>query len=342
MTHTTDYTIEQLVNLTNIPSPSGYTAVAEAYLMKTLGEMGYAPRQTNKGSVLCDLGGEGDDLVLAAHVDTLGAMVRAIKGTGRLRLTMIGGYPGNYIETENVTVHTRDGKTYTGTVQIINPSAHTNNKANEVARNDENLEVVLDEKVKNADDVKKLGIGVGDFISLAPRTVVTESGYIKSRHLDDKASAAILLSLAQWLKQSGAKLSRRVWLLFTTFEEVGHGGASGIPEGVVEMISVDMGCVGDDLTADETMVSICAKDSSGPYNYEITTALANIAKKLELPHAVDIYPYYGSDVSATVRAGYDIRHGLVGPGVFASHGYERTHREGLDATLKLLAEYVTN
>ena len=335
-----DYTVEQLVNLCEIPSPSGFTHAARQYLMDELTRLEYAPTRTRKGSVLCNLGGEGDGLVLAAHVDTLGAMVRSIKGSGRLRMTMVGGFPWNYIETENVTVHTRDGKTYSGTVQIANPSTHVNSKAAEAKRDDNVMEIVLDEKVKSKEDVEKLGIGTGDFVSFSPRTVVTESGFIKSRHLDDKASAAILLALARWLKIAGRTPTRQLWILFTTYEEVGHGGCAGIPDGVSEMISVDMGCVGDDLAADETMVSICAKDSAGPYDYDVTNALVSVAKDLELAHALDIYPYYGSDVDMTLRAGYDIRHGLLGPGVFASHGYERTHREGLENTLKLLAAYV--
>ncbi|MCD4829449.1 MAG: M42 family metallopeptidase [Candidatus Cloacimonetes bacterium] len=334
-----EYTVEQLVKLCEIPSPSGYTQAVQQYLVDELTSLGYAPVRTNKGSVMCDIGGEGNGLALAAHVDTLGAMVRSIKANGRLRMTMIGGFPGNYIETENVTIHTRDGKTFSGTVQISDPSTHVNSKAGEAKRDDKGLDIVLDEKVKCKKDVEKLGIGTGDFVSFAPRTVVTKSGFIKSRHLDDKASAAILLALARWAKKPGISLPRKVWLLFTTYEEVGHGGSAGIPHGITEMISVDMGCVGDDLTADETMVSICAKDSAGPYDFDVTNALVDVARRLELQYALDIYPHYGSDVDATLRAGYDIRHGLLGPGVFASHGYERTHREGLENTLKLLAAY---
>jgi len=336
-----DYAVDQIVRLCRIPSPSGYTRQAQEYLVETLSGMGWAPVRTRKGSVLCDLGGPGEGLVLAAHVDTLGAMVRTVKGNGRLRMTWIGGFPGNYIETENVTIHTRAGKAYSGTIQIVDPSAHVNRKVTEAHRDDTGLEIVLDEKVKSREDVEKLGIGTGDFVSFDPRTVVTESGYIKSRHLDDKASASILLSLAKWVKEERVTPSRRTWLLFTTYEEVGHGGAAGIPEGVAEMISVDMGCVGDDLQADETMVSICAKDSRGPYDYDVTTALTNLARALELQYALDIYPYYGSDVDVALNAGHDIRHGLLGPGVFASHGYERTHREGVEHTLRLLAAYIT-
>ena len=173
-----------------------------------------------------------------------------------------------------------------------------------------------------------------------PRTVVTESGYIKSRFLDDKLSAAILLGLARAVREDAWKLNRKVSLLFTVYEEVGHGG-SVVPDDTEEMISVDMGCVGSDLGCTERMVSICAKDSGGPYNYDLITALSNLAKEKKLDYAIDVYPHYGSDVETTLRAGYDIRHGLIGPGVYASHNYERSHMDGVHNTFELLKAYIT-
>lgn len=336
----TEYAIEQIVNLCKIPSPSGFTKQAVEYLVKEFEGMGYRPVTTKKDSVRVDIGGEGEPLVLAAHVDTLGAMVRAIKDNGRLRITKIGGYPENNVETENCSIHTRTGKVYSGTVQLTKPSTHVYEDVGDVKRNDSTMEVVLDEKVKSKEEVRKLEIRTGDFITFDPRTVVTNSGFIKSRHLDDKASAGILIALARFVKEKDIKLSRKVTLLFTTYEEVGHGGSSGIPQDTVEMISVDMGAVGDDLETTEYKVSICAKDSQGPYDYDVTTRLINLAESLGLNYAVDIYPRYGSDVDSTLRAGYDLRHGLIGPGVYASHGYERTHREGIENTFKLLAAYI--
>jgi len=302
--------------------------------------MGLKPTSSRKNSILVDIGGNGNPIVLAAHVDTLGAMVRSIKSNGRLRFTKIGGYPENNIEAENCIIHTRDAKEYTGAIQLNNPAAHVNRDLGKEKRSDETMEVVIDEKVSCAKDVKKLGISNGDFISLDPRTIVTKSGFIKSRHLDDKASAGILLTLAQMAADKEINLNRKVSLLFTTYEEVGHGGSSGIPQDAVEMISVDMGAVGDDLETDEHKVSICAKDSGGPYDYDVTTKLIQLAKENKLNYAVDIYPYYGSDVEATLMAGYDLKHALIGPGVAASHGYERTHQKGLENTLKLLELYL--
>ena len=336
----TQYSVSQIMNLCRIPSPSGFTAVAQEYLLKELRTLGFEPYLSNKGSVLVCLGGEGEHLVLAAHVDTLGAMVRAIKGNGRLRFTKIGGYPENNIENENVTIHTRDGKTYSGTVYINGPAAHVYRDSGSSKRDDSTMEVVLDEVVKSKEDTQKLGITVGDFISLDPRAIHTESGFIKSRHLDDKASAGILLGLAAMVKDKELVLKRKVTLLFTMYEEVGHGATSGIPSDTTEMISVDMGAVGDDLETDEYKVSICAKDSGGPYDYQVTTELIRLAKEKNLNYAVDIYPFYGSDVEGALSAGYDIKHGLIGPGVFASHGYERTHTQGVENTLKLIAAYI--
>ncbi len=337
-----EYTVEQIVKLCNIPSPSGFTKRVQAYLIEELAFLGYTPQLTNKGSVIVCLGGEGHGLVLSAHVDTLGLMVRSIKSDGRLRFTQIGGFPANYIETENCTVITRDGREYSGTIQVTNPAAHIRKDISETKRDDENMEIVLDEKVFSKEDVQSLGISAGDFVALDPRTVVTQKGFIKSRHLDDKASSAILLALARYVKEENIELKRNVWLMFTMYEEVGHGGASGYPPGISEIISVDMGVVGDDLETNEYKVSICAKDSRGPYDYDITTRLIELAKLNNLQYAVDIYPFYGSDADVALSSGHDFKHGLIGPGVAASHGYERTHKEGLLNTLHLLKEYITH
>ncbi len=336
----TDFAVKQIVNLCNIPSPSGYTQKATEYLMKIFKDLGFTPLYTRKKAVLVTLGGEGDHLILAAHVDTLGAMVRSIKGNGRIRHTKIGGFPENNIENENIIVHTRDGKEYEGTAYLVHPAVHVYSDVGSMTRNDETVEIILDEKVSSKKDVEKLGIKVGDFISFDPRTKVTKSGFIKSRHLDDKASAGLLIALAKMVADKEITLSRKVSLLFTTYEEVGHGGSAGIPQDTTDMISVDMGAVGDDLTTDEYKVSICVKDSGGPYDFDLTNDLIKIAETMKLNHALDIYPRYGSDVEATLHAGYDIRHALIGPGVFASHGYERTHKSGVENTLKLLVEYI--
>lgn len=337
MTDTLEYIGEQLKALTSIPSPTGFTRAVTDYVMKTLEEMGFAPERSTKGNVLVCLGGEGEPLVLASHVDTLGAMVRSIKDNGRLRPTTLGGHQWSTADGENCTVHTRDGRVYTGVVLNTEPSSHVADEKVETL--EKNMEILLDENVDTKDDVAGLGIQTGDIIAMDPRTVITKSGYVKSRFLDDKLSASVLLGLARAVAAGEVKLARKVSLLFTVYEEVGHGGAF-VPADTCEMISVDMGCVGDDLGCTERMVSICAKDSGGPYNYELVSALADTAKRLSLDYAIDVYPHYGSDVEATLRAGYDIRHGLIGPGVYASHNYERSHMDGVHNTYELLRVYV--
>ena len=332
------YITDELKNLTSIPSPTGYTTNAAKYVVKTLEDMGYKPEMSNKGNVLVTIGGEGNPLLLAAHVDTLGAMVRAIKSNGRLRPTTLGGHQWATADGENCTIHTRDGKVYTGVVLNNEPSAHVADEP--VERKEANMEILLDENVDTKEGVKALGIQVGDIIAMDPKTTVTESGYIKSRFLDDKLSAAILLGLAKAVSEEKLKLNRKVSLLFTVYEEVGHGGCF-IPTDTRDMISVDMGCVGGDLECTERTVSICAKDSGGPYNYELTSELINVAKELDLGFAIDVYPHYGSDVEASLKSGYDIRHGLIGPGVYASHNYERSHTDGVKNTFELLKKFVT-
>ena len=329
---------EQLYTLTSIPSPSSFTTKVTDYLLSELSSLGYSPERSNKGNVFVTLGGSGSPLVLAAHVDTLGAMVRSIKENGRLRPTTIGGHQWSTADGENCTIHTRDGKVYTGVVLNKEPSSHVADQKTELI--EENMEILLDENVTSDQDTLALGIQTGDIIAMDPRTVVTESGYIKSRFLDDKLSAAILLGLARAIREDAWKLNRKVSLLFTVYEEVGHGG-SVVPDDTEEMISVDMGCVGSDLGCTERMVSICAKDSGGPYNYDLITALSNLAKEKKLDYAIDVYPHYGSDVETTLRAGYDIRHGLIGPGVYASHNYERSHMDGVRNTFELLKAYIT-
>ena len=335
-----EYIKQQLKNLLSIPSPSGFTRKVADYIMDELKTLGYEPYMTQKGCVGVCLGGEGDPILLGAHVDTLGGMVAEIKGSGALRITNIGGLNANNVEAENCTIFTRDGRSYTGVCQLIDASIHVNKEYSDTKRTFNTVEVLIDEIVESKDDVKKLGISVGDYVCFDPRTTITESGFIKSRFLDDKLSAAILLGYAKRLKDANKAPARRVYLYFTVYEEVGHGGASGMPEGLNEIIAVDMGCVGDGLRCTERQVSICAKDSGGPYSYEVVGKLIDAAKREGADYAVDVYPYYGSDVEATLRAGYDIRHGLIGSGVYASHGYERSHIDGVYNTLKVICGYL--
>ena len=337
-----DYAWEQAAALLAIDSPAGFTAKAAEWVRDTFAQLGFDARLTNKGGVLIDLGGadSGDGLMLAAHTDTLGGMVSQIKGNGRLKLTNIGGMRAENGEAENVRVYTRDGKVIEGTLQLCNASVHVNPAYKTANRDFDTTEVVLDEDVHSAEDVRKLGIEVGDYVCFEPRTRRTAAGYLKSRFLDDKLSVGILMGFAKYLADNRIALPRRTWIHVTVYEEVGHGGAASVPAGVTEAISVDMGCVGDGLNCTERQVSICAKDSGGPYNYEVVGKLIAAAKKTGADYAVDVYPMYGSDVESTLSAGCDLRHGLIGPGVYASHGYERSHMDGVYNTLKLLSGYL--
>jgi len=336
-----DFTMKTLRELLAIDSPTGYTKNAADYCMKLLTEMGYAPTLTNKGGVLCELGGEEEEngLLLSVHIDTIGAMVSQIKSGGRLKMSPLGGFSANNAETECVRVRTRDGRVYDGTIQMSNPSTHVAGSAYHTAvRTFDNVEVVLDEDVHCAADVRALGIEAGDIVCPEPRLTVTASGYIKSRFLDDKLSAAILLGFARRLKEEKITPRRRLWLHLTVYEEIGHGGAATMPQGVTEILAVDMGCVGDGITCTEREVSICAKDASGPFDYEATGRLISAAKEHSLAYAVDVYPYYSSDSDTAVRT-FDVAHALIGPGVFASHGYERSHLDGVRNTFDLICAY---
>lgn len=337
-----NFAVEKAVELLAIDSPTGYTRAAEDYVLKEFAALGFSAVRTVKGGILVDLGGkdENDALLLEAHADTLGGMVAEIKSNGRLRIVNVGGMCASNAETENCRIITKFNGIYEGTLQLCNASVHVNGDYATTARKWETVEVLLDEIVENAEDIKALGISVGDFVCFEPRTRVTKSGYIKSRFLDDKLSVGILLGFAKYLHDEKLVPQRRVYAHITVYEEVGHGGAACVPAGVTEAISVDMGCVGDGLQCTERQVSICAKDSGGPYSYEVVTKLIAAAKKENADYAVDIYPHYGSDVEATLSAGYDLRHGLIGAGVYASHGYERSHKDGVENTLKVLKGYL--
>ncbi len=337
-----DYALEKTVELLSIDSPTGFTEKAAKWVYDTFSDLGFAAQYTKKGGVLIDLGGEdGDDaLLLEAHTDTLGAMVAQIKENGRLRVARLGGMRAENGEAENVRIYTRAGHVYEGTLQLVNASVHVNGEYGDTKRDFDTTEVVIDEDIKTADDVHTLGVEVGDIVCFDPRTRVTKSGYVKSRFLDDKLSVGILLGLAKYMKDHGIVPKRRVYVHITVYEEVGHGGAGSVPQGVTEAISVDMGCVGEGVQCTEKQVSICVMDSGGPYSYTVVGKLIDAAKKEGADYALDVYPHYGSDVEATLDAGHDIRHGLIGSGVYASHGYERSHIEGIYNTLKVLKGYL--
>ncbi|WP_433749075.1 M42 family metallopeptidase [Falsibacillus pallidus] len=335
-------TMELIKELVSIPSPSGNTDKIIEFVEGKLSGFELKMQRNRKGGLLITLPGQdtAQHRMLTAHVDTLGAMVKSITPGGRLKLSMIGGFRWNSVEGEYCEIQTHSGKVYTGTILMHQTSVHVYKNAGDAPRNEDNIEVRIDEKVSNAEDVRNLGIEVGDFVSFDPRVEMTDSGFIKSRHLDDKASVAILIKLIQHICKEKLTLPYTTHFLISNNEEIGYGGNSNITPETVEYLAVDMGALGDGQSSDEYTVSICAKDSSGPYHYGLRKHLIELAKANDVEYKVDIYPYYGSDASAAIRSGHDIVHGLIGPGIESSHAFERTHKSSLFHTEKLLKAYV--
>lgn len=331
-----------IADLVSIPSPSGNTNEIVTFVEKFLKELQVDTYRNRKGGLIATI--EGQDIskhrMLTAHVDTLGAMVKEVKANGRLKIDLIGGFRYNSIEGEYCQIETQNGKKYTGTILMHQTSVHVYKDAGKLERNQDNIEIRIDEKVHTADDVRALGIEVGDFVSFDPRVELTQSGYIKSRHLDDKASVGILLQLIKKIKSEGITLPYTTHFLISNNEEIGYGGNSNITPETVEYLAVDMGAMGDGQTTDEYTVSICVKDSSGPYHYELRKQLVRLAEENKIGYKLDIYPFYGSDASAAIRSGHDIVHGLIGPGIDSSHAFERTHVSSIENTAKLLYYYV--
>ncbi len=336
-----DYLFDTAKSLFAIDSPSGYCFAATEAVRKVAEGLGYSFERNEKGCGIITVDGVDNSrtIMLSAHVDTLGLMVRSITPKGELKFVCIGGPSLPTLDGEYCNIITRDGRVYTGTILCQDAAKHVHPNAATAPRDEDTMIVRIDEQVHNKEDVLKLGISAGDYIAYNPKTVVTESGFLKSRFIDDKASVACLLTMLKIMKEEGLKPKNKLKIFISIYEEVGHG-ASYIPDDVNEMIAVDMGCIGLDLNCTEYDVSICAKDSGSPYDYDMTTRLINLAKENNLKYAVDIYPRYGSDVGAALRGGHNIKGALVGPGVAASHGMERTHYSGLENTIQLLMLYL--
>ena len=337
-----EFVLNKAKEILEFDSPTGFCFEIINKIEDIIKSIGYKFEKTNKGCGVITIDGESNEktIGICAHVDTLGAMVRSITPQGTLKFTILGGPIIPTLDSEYCKIRTREGKIYTGTFLSTSPAAHVFEDSKSKPRDEKNMEVRIDEVVKNKEDVVALGIAPGDFIFIDPKTTITESGFIKSRFIDDKGSVAALIGMLELMKRENIKPKYTTKILISIYEEVGHG-SSYIPSDITELIAVDMGCIGDDLSCTEYQVSICAKDSSGPYDYEMTTDLINLAKENDINYAVDIYPMYGSDVSAALRAGNDIRGALIGPGVHASHGMERTHYEAVENTIKLLLAYLT-
>lgn len=336
------YILETVKNIFGYDSPSGFCFEVIDYIKEQAEQFGYTFEKTRKGCGIITIPGKSNEEVigLSAHVDTLGAMVRSITSQGSLKFTLVGGPIPATLDSEYCRIRTRDGKIYTGTFLSTSPAAHVYEDSKTKERTPEKMEIRIDEVVHSKEDVEALGICAGDYVFIEPKTVITESGFIKSRFIDDKGSVSALMGLLELFSREQVIPRYTTKIFISVYEEVGHG-SSYIPEEITEILAVDMGCIGEDLNCTEYDVSICAKDSSGPYDYEMTTKLIELAKANDIKHVVDIYPMYSSDVSAALRGGNDIRGALIGPGVHASHGMERTHYTALENTVRLLYLYLT-
>ncbi len=338
-------TVDFLAYLLNIPSPTGYYVEAIPFVeqsFQALNIPGLTISRTKKGALMLKWSGASSESLrgITAHVDTLGLMVKEIKPSGRLKAVMLGGYAWNAVEFEGVTVRTFDDRRYRGTVLLSNPSTHVNEVMRTEQRKNDNMEIRLDAQTRSDADTRALGIDIGDFVFLDPRVELTDTGFIRSRHLDDKASVASIYGAMMALKDAGLQPARDTYILIANYEEVGHGGSADWPDDLAELLTVDMGAMGDGQNTDEFSVSICAKDSSGPYHFIMTGKLRRLAFQFNIPYKMDIYPFYGSDGSAYWRAGGSARVALIGPGIDASHGYERTHRDSIQHSAHLIARYM--
>lgn len=335
------FILSTLKEIMSVDSPTGFSAAINQKLTEILSSLGYAAKESNKRLIKVSVPGNDrkKKVAVSAHVDTLGALVRSISADGKIRFTRLGGPVLPTFDGEYCRIYADGGRVYTGTFLSNSCSCHVYRDAGTLERNENTMYVRLDEEVNSASDVKSLGIRTGSLIALDPKTTVTESGFIKSRFLDDKAGSTCLLTVLAAMKQEGKTPACDVDFYFTNYEEVGHGAAT-VGGDAAELLAVDMGCVGADLECKETQVSICVKDGHGPYDYEMVERLIALAKERKIDYAADVYPYYGSDVGAAWSAGADVKGGLIGPGVHASHGMERTHIKGLYATIDLLFAYL--
>jgi len=334
--------IKYIEKLVNTPSPTGFTKEIGAYLIKNAKNKNIDAVQTRKGAVVYRFPGENEKetIMFAAHIDTLGAMVKQVK-EDKVLMAPIGGYPPFYVIGDYCTIHTFDGKKISGTILPDNPAVHVNETLKKNYKPDfSTLFIRVDERVDSKEKQTHLSnqIEVGNYISF-DASFQYKNGFVKSRHLDDKASCAVFLGLSDAIANGSLRLKKNVHFFFNITEETGQGMA-GVSDGVDDLIIVDMGVVGDGCNGDEYHVSICPKDSSGPYHYDLTQELIQTAKDNEIGYKVDVFPFYASDGSSVLRSGKDMRVALLGPGVSASHGHERTHTSALEQTQNLITAYI--
>lgn len=337
---------EYLINISKellaIPSPVGYCDKVIARVEEELKKFNISYKLTKKNAIIATIKGKDSSYkkMISAHVDTIGAMVKKIKNNGRLELVNLGGINWAGVEGENLAIHTMSGKIFTGTLVPNKASVHIyGDDARDIPRTPATMEVRIDEEVSSKSDTENLGIAVGDFVAFEPRTIITENGYFKSRFIDDKVCVAQVLTYIKFLIENNLKPNNDLYIYISNFEEIGHG-VSLFPEDLDEFIALDIGLVGEDALGDEKKVSISAKDNKTPYSLDIRKKMVEICQNKKIGYTVDVYNRYGSDASAAILQGFDFKIACIGPSVEASHHYERTHIDGIIATINLLIEYL--
>ncbi len=339
-----NYVEKLLLEVLAIPSISGECGAILARLEKEFEKLEIPVIRTRKGALIGKWEGreEGEERLVSAHVDTLGAVVRQIKPNGRLRLLPIGGFAWASLEGENVLVRSLDGREFTGSLLPEKSSVHMfSDVVRETLRDEESMEVRLDVVSSSREETENLGIRPGDFVFFDPRPVITPEGFLKARFLDDKACVAVLFGVLHALKRDGLVPSKTVHFYLSDNEEIGHG-ISFIPERVEEIVALDIGIVAEGTASSEQCVSIAARDSKSTYHLALRRYLTVLAEKYNIDYRTDVYYRYGSDATACILRGVDATFACFGPGVDATHHYERTHRKALEATAKLLMAYVTS
>ena len=340
------YVADVLVRLLRIPSPSGRTDHVMQLVGEEIDALGIPFELTRRGVLRAELAGEAGpgsaDRAVIVHADTIGCMVKRLKGNGRLEIVPVGTHSARFAEGARVTIFVDDlERTYTGTVLPLKASGHRwGDEVDTQPVGWAHVEVRVDEPVDDADGLASLGIDVGDFVAFDAEPVITPSGYVKARHLDDKAGIAAALGAFKTLVDHAAVLPVDAQLLVTIAEEVGLGASHGLDDDVAEMVSIDTSVVAPGQASSERTVNIAAQDSSGPFDYHLVRRLAGLCRYHAIEHRRDVYGYYRSDAASALQAGAETRAALIGFGIDASHGHERTHLDGVRRVAELVAVYL--
>lgn len=338
----TAYLKDILLKLLEIPSPTGFTDAVVHFVGQELESLGVPFELTRRGAIRATIEGKqrAPNRATVTHLDTLGAMVRELKSNGRLGVVMIGHWSPRFAEGARVTVFT-DEKSYRGTILPLKASGHVYNEEIDTQPVSwDNLEIRIDEKLNGKEGLVELGFNVGDYVAVDTNPEVTDSGYIKSRHLDNKAGVACQLAAIKAIKDSKSKLPVDCHPLFTISEEEGTGASSILHGDVASMVAIDNSTIAIGQNSEEDKVVIAMRDQGGLYDYHLTHKLIQLCEDHKIPYVRDVFRHYKSDATSALSAGNDIRTALICFGLDASHGYERTHMDSLLSLTQLICTYM--